>query len=277
MKFTVEDVQLAIKGMMKDSNTCISEKLLAVVAGNYAQGNTIITLRLQSLYEDENFDSTIGEIKNLYYTERDGRPQLRGDVIFDTERLDIQSLIHSLANGCVYLSPWFMNIGSLNHSLACLSEVTLSKAEDTTFNGIEPLDISDLNPLINALYKEQVAEAQESNVIFHAKYDHDDSGLVGYISSNSGNKIHFNENSTVETKDGYLIIDSGCATEAIRVDKVTRITSAKHKDGSESVYIYSTSGCVDISHSTSLNVKDVIKILERYKESQIAALKISCS
>ncbi|EAT0665978.1 hypothetical protein GIZ64_05045 [Salmonella enterica] len=157
MKLTIEDVQVAIKGVMKYSNQCISEQLLAVVAGNYAKGNNIILLRLQSLYEDENFDSTIGEIKNLYYTETGGRTQLRGDIIFDTELLDMQSILHSLAHGCVYLSPHFMNVTSLNHCFACLSEVTMSKAEDTTFHGIEPLDISCLDGLINALYKEEPA------------------------------------------------------------------------------------------------------------------------
>ncbi|EAR7196878.1 hypothetical protein EXO38_11580 [Salmonella enterica] len=157
MKLTIEDVQVAIKGMMKYSNQCISDQLLAVVAGNYTRDNNIILLRLQSLYEDENFDSTIGEIKNLYYTEKTGQAQLRGDLIFDTEELDIQSILHSLAHGCVYLSPHFMNVGSLNHCFACLSEVTLSKDHDTTFNGIEPLDISCLDGLINALYKEEPA------------------------------------------------------------------------------------------------------------------------
>lgn len=158
MKSTIENVQVAIKGITKYNNTCISEKLLAVVAGNYAKGNNIITVHLQSLYEDENFDSIVGEIKNLYYTEADGRPQLRGDITFDTELLDLQSLLHSLANGCVYLSPYFMNIGSLNHCFACLSSVTLSKAEAATFLGIEPLDISGLNGLINTLYKEPATE-----------------------------------------------------------------------------------------------------------------------
>ncbi|END3473455.1 hypothetical protein ABL142_002277 [Salmonella enterica] len=158
MKFTIEDVQVAIKGVTKYGNTHISEKLLAVIAGNYAKGNNIITLLLQSLYEDDSYDSPVGEIKNLYYTEADGRAQLRGDIIFYTNLLDIQSLLHSLANGCVYLSPYFMNVGSLNHRFACLSSVTLSKAEDSTFDGIEPLDISGLNGLINALYKEPATE-----------------------------------------------------------------------------------------------------------------------
>lgn len=157
MKLTIEDVQVAIKGVTKYGNRCISEQLLAVVAGNYAKGNNIILLRLQSLYEDEYSDSTIGEIKNLYYTEKTGKAQLRGDLIFDTEELDIQSILRSLAHGCVYLSPYFMNVASLNHCLACLSSVTLSKAEDTDFEGIEPLDISCLDGLINALYKEEPA------------------------------------------------------------------------------------------------------------------------
>ncbi|EMF4524958.1 hypothetical protein V3E53_000253 [Salmonella enterica] len=168
MKFTIEDVQVAIKGVTKYVNQCISDQLLAVVAGNYAKGNNIILLRLQSLYEDEYTDPTIGEIKNLYYTEKTGKAQLRGDLIFDTEKLDIQSILHSLAHGCVYLSPHFMNTTSLNYSFACLSQVTLSKAEDTDFDGIEPLDISCLNGLINALYKEEPAteapaEPQEGN------------------------------------------------------------------------------------------------------------------
>ncbi|EKT2304077.1 hypothetical protein QD153_004707 [Salmonella enterica] len=116
MKLTIEDVQIAIC-----SGQHITEKLLAVVAGNYAKGNNIILLRLQSLYEDENFASTVGEIKNLYYTEADGKAQLRGDLIFDTERLDMQSIIHSLAHGCVYLSPCFMNIASPDYCFACLT------------------------------------------------------------------------------------------------------------------------------------------------------------
>ncbi|ECF6025250.1 hypothetical protein PMI54_003474 [Salmonella enterica] len=157
MKLTIEDVQVAIKGVTKYGNRCISEQLLAVVAGNYAKGNNIILLRLQSLYEDEYSDFTVGEIKNLYYTEKTGKAQLRGDLIFDTEDLDIQSILHSLAHGCVYLSPYFMNVMSLDYGFACLSQVTLSKAEDTDFDGIEPLDISCLDGLINALYKEEPA------------------------------------------------------------------------------------------------------------------------
>ncbi|EDQ9398996.1 hypothetical protein G3G68_003439 [Salmonella enterica] len=168
MKLTIEDVQVAIKGVTKYSNQCISEQLLAVVAGNYAKGNHIILLRLQSPYEDEYSDSTVGEIKNLYYTEKTGKAQLRGDLIFDTEDLGIQSILHSLAHGRVYLSPHFMNTTSLNYSFACLSQVTLSKAEDTDFEGIEPLDISCLDGLINAIYKEEPAteapaEPQEGN------------------------------------------------------------------------------------------------------------------
>ncbi|EIN4416609.1 hypothetical protein LPE90_003283 [Salmonella enterica] len=168
MKLTIEDVQVAIKGVTKYGNQCISDQLLAVVAGNYAKNNNIILLRLQSLYEDEYTDFTAGEIKNLYYTEKTGKAQLRGDLIFDTDELDIQSILHSLAHGCVYLSPHFMNITSLNYGFACLSQVTISKADDTDFEGIEPLDISCLDGLINALYKEEPAteapaEPQASN------------------------------------------------------------------------------------------------------------------
>ncbi|ENL6421570.1 hypothetical protein AB5P46_004274 [Salmonella enterica] len=156
MKITIEDVQLAIKGMMKYSNQCISDQLLAVVAGNYATSNHIILLRLQSLYEEYD-QPVIGEIKNLYYTEKTGKAQLRGDLIFDTEKLDIQSILHSLAHGCVYLSPGFMKVDSLNYCFTSLHEITLSKAEDTNSHGIEPLDISCLNGLINAIYKEEPA------------------------------------------------------------------------------------------------------------------------
>ncbi|ECJ2224269.1 hypothetical protein FNS94_21050 [Salmonella enterica] len=187
MKLTIENVQLAIKGVMKNSYTYITEKLLAVVAGNYAKGNNIITVHLQSLYEDENFDSIVGEIKNLYYTEAEGRPQLRGDIIFDTELLDIQSLLHSLANGCVYLSPYFMNIASLNHCFACLSSVTLSAAEDTTFDGIKPLDISGLNGLINALYKEPATETP--------KCDNINDGFTGRIETKTEQPVKQHGNS----------------------------------------------------------------------------------
>ncbi|EBK3087219.1 hypothetical protein CB014_06870 [Salmonella enterica] len=180
MKLTIEDVQVAIKGMMKYSNQCISDQLLAVVAGNYARGNNIILLRLQSPYEEYD-QPVIGKIKNLYYTEKTGKAQLRGDLVFDTERLDIQSILHSLAHGCVYLSPGFMKVTSLNYCLTSLHEVTLSKAEDTTFYGIEPLDISCLDGLINALYKEEPATEAPNAVLFSKKYDEADSGFIGTI------------------------------------------------------------------------------------------------
>ncbi|EJA5010895.1 hypothetical protein ACGGXP_003871 [Salmonella enterica] len=184
MKLTIEDVQVAIKGVTKYDNQCISEQLLAVVAGNYAVSNHIILLRLQSLYGEYD-QPVIGEIKNLYYTEKTGKAQLRGDLIFDTEELDIQSIIHSLAHGCVYLSPHFMNTTSLNYSFACLASVTISKAEDTDFEGIEPIDISCLDGLINALYKEEPAtEAPESAIRFNKKYDNANSGLTGQVNYN---------------------------------------------------------------------------------------------
>lgn len=184
MKLTIEDVQVAIKGVTKYDNQCISEQLLAVVAGNYAASNHIILLRLQSLYEEYD-QPVIGEIKNLYYTEKTGKAQLRGDLIFDTEKLDIQSILHSLAHGCVYLSPGFMKVDSLNYCFTSLHEVTLSKAEDTNFHGIEPLDISCLNGLINALYKEEPAtETPESTIRFSKKYDNANSGLIGQVNYN---------------------------------------------------------------------------------------------
>lgn len=198
MKLTIEDVQVAIKGVTKYGNRCISEQLLAVVAGNYAKGNNIILLRLQSLYEDEYSDSTIGEIKNLYYTEKTGKAQLRGDLIFDTEESDIQSILHSLAHGYVYLSPYFMNVGSLNYRFACLSSVTLSKAEDTTFDGIEPLDISCLDVLINALYKEEPAteapaEPQgDTPYIYAPGMSNED--IAGWLSKVTSNLSYLNVN-----------------------------------------------------------------------------------
>ncbi|EKP6361702.1 hypothetical protein P4B63_001196 [Salmonella enterica subsp. diarizonae] len=73
MKFTIEDVQVAIKGMMKYSNQCISDQLLAVVAGNYAKANNIIILRLQSPYEEYD-QPVIGEIKTCITPKRPGKP-----------------------------------------------------------------------------------------------------------------------------------------------------------------------------------------------------------
>ncbi|ECI4647484.1 hypothetical protein ID80_003274 [Salmonella enterica subsp. enterica serovar Ball] len=272
MKLTIEDVQVAIKGIMKYNNTFISEKLLAVVAGNYAKGNNIITVHLQSLYEDENFDSIAGEIKNLYYTEADGRPQLRGDITFDTELLDLQSLFHSLAHGCVYLSPYFMNVGSSNYCFACLSSVTLSKAETATFLGIEPLDISGLNGLINALYKEPATEAPAER--FRKKYGKIRAGFVGYVSSNDTNKIHLNETDTLEEKDGYLVIKTNETTEAVKIKGIGVITSTKNKKGTNDICISTTSCGVEIRNS-DISTSDILKFIEDYKMRAYAALKVN--
>ncbi|EBI1831472.1 TPA: hypothetical protein G8V49_003531 [Salmonella enterica] len=249
MKLTIEDVQVAIKGVTKYGNRCISEQLLAVVAGNYAKGNNIILLRLQSLYEDEYSDFTVGEIKNLYYTEKTGKAQLRGDLIFDTEKLDIQSILHSLAHGCVYLSPYFMNVASLNYGFACLSQVTLSKAEDTDFDGIEPLDISCLDGLINALYKEPTPK--------------------------SDNKIHFNESDTLEIEKGYLIVNTKDTVSAVKISEIEVIESIKNKDKTETVFMRTASGTCEEMRRSNISTRDLIEILEQYKESQLVALKAS--
>ncbi|EDK0209035.1 hypothetical protein GFU77_15460 [Salmonella enterica] len=273
MKLTFKDVQVAIKGVTKYSNQCISEKLLAVVAGNYAKGNNIIILRLQSLYEDEYSESTVGEIKNLYYTEKTGKAQLRGDLIFNTEYLDIQSILHSLAHGCVYLSPHFMNTTSLNYSFARLSEVTLSKAEDTTFYGIEPLDISCLDGLINALYKEEPAtEAPAERFI--KKYGKIRAGFVGYVRGNDENKIYINETDTLEAKDGYLVIKTNETTEAVKIEGIGVITSTKNKKGTNNICISTTSCGVEIRNS-DISTSGILKFIEDYKMRAYAALKVN--
>ncbi|ECD8844707.1 hypothetical protein FMZ82_02920 [Salmonella enterica subsp. enterica] len=227
MKLTIEDVQVAIKGMMKYSNQCISEQLLAVVAGNYAKGNNIILLYLQSPYEDEYSDFTVGEIKNLYYTEKTGKAQLRGDLIFDTEELDIQSILHSLAYDCVYLSPYFMNVASMNHSLACLSSVTISKAEDTTFDGIEPLDISCLDGLINALYKEEPAteapaEPQEGNSPYIHAPGMSREDVLAWIKDVYNNAL----DESREEKELQQLKDGSSAVESLLADREKFLTAA---------------------------------------------------
>ncbi|EBS0891842.1 hypothetical protein D6J78_09155 [Salmonella enterica subsp. enterica serovar Abaetetuba] len=272
MKLTIEDVQVAIKGVTKYGNRCISEQLLAVVAGNYAVSNHIILLRLQSLYEDEYSDFTVGEIKNLYYTEKTGKAQLRGDLIFDTEELDIQSILHSLAHGCVHLSPYFMNVESLNHCLACLSSVTISKAEYTDFDGIEPLDISCLNGLINALYKESATETPAERFI--KKYGKIRAGFVGCVRGNDENKIYINETDTLEAKDGYLVIKTNETTEAVKIEGIGIITSTKNKKGTNDICISTTSCGVEIRNS-DISTSGILKFIEDYKMRAYAALKVN--
>ncbi|EHG3076561.1 hypothetical protein J4S47_000935 [Salmonella enterica] len=227
MKLTIEDVQVAIKGVEKYGNQCVSEKLLAVVAGNYAKVNYIIPLRLQSLYEDENFNSTVGEIKNLYYTEKTGKAQLRGDLIFDTDELDIQSILHSLAHGCVYLSPYFMNVTSPNHCLACLSSVTISKAEDTDFYGIEPLDISCLNGLIDALCKEEPAteapaEPQEGDSPYIHAPGMSREDVLAWIKEVYNNALSANK----EEKELQELKSNSSAVESLLADRENFLSTA---------------------------------------------------
>ncbi|ELC2815652.1 hypothetical protein RIX35_004826 [Salmonella enterica] len=212
----------------------------------------------------------IGVVRNLTFNDlHNGMAELRGDIVFDRN----YNLIAKMALDEVY--PSISVSATYNDkaiAIPCLNSLSLVRREEREFEDQPPLDLSDLLNLVNNIAE---SEAPESAVLFNKKYDNTNSGLIGYVSGNKENKILLNKTDTLEAKDGYLIVDAGKTKEAIRIDTINRMYSVKNNDNSKYICIYGRNGGMDISHSTRLSIEDLIKFIERYKESQFIKLKSS--
>lgn len=214
-------------------------------------------------------NTIIGVVKNLTFVDLyNGVAELRGDIIFDCS----YSAIAEMAFDEVYPSiSVSINPSTKAVDAPYLNTLSLVNREEREFEDQQPLDLSDLRNLINSATKSE-APAE----LFRKQYNLADSGYIGSITTNKENKIHLNETDTLEAKDGYLVIKTNETTKAVKIEGIGIITSTKNKKGTNDICISTTSCGVEIRNS-DIGTSGILKFIERYKESQFAELKVSCS
>lgn len=214
-------------------------------------------------------NTVIGVVKNLTFVDlHNGVAELRGDIILNCG----YSAIAEMAFNEVYPS---ISVSTTPNTKAVddpyLYTVSMVNREEREFEDQRPLNLSDLRNLINSATKSE-APAE----LFCKQYILADSGFIGSITTNKENKIHLNETDTLEAKDGYLVIKTNETTKAVKIEGIGIITSTKNKKGTNDICISTTSCGVEIRNS-DIGTSGILKFIERYKESQFAELKVSCS
>ncbi|HGA9036008.1 TPA: hypothetical protein ACIT51_002764 [Salmonella enterica subsp. enterica serovar Java] len=194
----------------------------------------------------------IGYISHIHYDSLpDGRVELRGDISFPLSNLIAHREI--LNNKNVYPVCIIETASGANE--ARLSEVILLTEEDREFYEQEPLNLSELRELFEDNVKAGVQESNGTSKIYL-------------------NKMYLNETDTLETKGGYLIIDTKGKTEAIRIEGIGVITSVKNNDGTNNIFISTTSCSVEAGNS-DISISDILKFIEGYKVRVFATLKVN--
>ncbi|EED4920896.1 hypothetical protein WP05_00765 [Salmonella enterica subsp. arizonae] len=214
-------------------------------------------------------NTIIGVVKNLTFVDlHNGVAELRGDIILNCS----YSAIAEMAFDEVYPSisvSMTPNIKAVADPY--LYSLSLVNREEREFEDQQPLDLSGLRVLVKA-----TAESEAPVELFRKQYNLADSGFIGSITTNKENKIHLNETDTLEAKNGYLVIKTNETTEAVKIEGIGIITSTKNKKGTNDICISTTSCGVEIRNS-DISTSGILKFIERYKESQFAELKVSCS
>ncbi|ELY5677715.1 hypothetical protein SNM20_004092 [Salmonella enterica] len=241
-------------------NTVITLKGIPLIRSGYSKrGFTSAAIILAASHNSSNkiisvkyMGCRIGYINHIHYDNLpDGRVELWGDISFPLSSLIAQREI--LNNKDVYPVCIIETVSGANE--VRLSEVILLTEEDREFDEQEPLNLSELRELFEDNVKAGVQESNTTNKICI-------------------NKMYLNETDTLETKDGYLIINTYEATTTIKIETIEAVSSKSNYEGSNNISIYTASYRIEITNS-NIDSKNIMGFIERYKESQLAALKIS--
>lgn len=207
----------------------------------------------------------IGRIERIYIKDYPSHAELRGDIVFT----DFKGLV-ALIN-----EERFYPVSVTNKSTGIYSTYLVSAffttRDDCDFEGQQPLDLSDLRELVKGMEKSE----KPSAFLFRKRYDDVNSGFLGTLMLGRCGKIHFNKSDTLEAVRGYLIINTKDTISAVKISEIEVIESIKNKDETENVFIRVASGTCAEMRNSNIGARDLIEILERYKESQLVALKAS--
>ncbi|EFU6570621.1 hypothetical protein HT206_004220 [Salmonella enterica] len=87
-------------------------------------------------------------------------------------------------------------------------------------------------------------------------------------------KILSNENGTLETEKGHLIINTKKTIAAVKISEIEVIESIKNEDKTEDVFIRTASGNFVEMRKSNIGARDLIEILGNTKKVNLVALKI---
>lgn len=209
--------------------------------------------------------NVIGRVENIYIDdkERMDYAELYGDIVFT----DFEELVTLIDEELLY--PASVTAQSAGAHSAFLDSVFFTTRDDCDFEDQEPIDLSDLRELVKGMEKSEAPGAS----LFRKRYDDVNSGFLGTLMLDRCGKIHFNKSDTLKIEKGYLIINAKNTISAVKISEIEVIESIKNEDKTESVCIRTSfSTCAEMRNS-NISTRDLIEILEQYKESQLASLK----
>ncbi|EAA9298625.1 hypothetical protein A6833_19045 [Salmonella enterica] len=264
MKTILSDVQLAVTGEGKDGRV-IGADMLRNIASNF-NGNHYPGIFKNSPNKSQ-IHELIGYVTHVYLVESNSGVELYGCLEF-TEYYDMATLKDTLDNR-VYIA---IEVLPVQPGYESLYRIWFTDGKFTEQQ--QPVNFRKCKCIGR---KEQAQKTLEPEIAasFSKKYDYKNSGYVGTITPKSDNKIHFNESDTFEIEKGYLIVNTKDTVTAVKISEIEAIDSIKNKDKTESIYIRTSfRTCAEMSNS-NISARDLIEILDQYKESQLVALKAS--
>ncbi|EGF0126818.1 hypothetical protein IBP74_002482 [Salmonella enterica] len=211
--------------------------------------------------------NVIGRIEKIRVGAKDcsSPAELRGDIVFT----DFKKLAALIDEERFY--PVAVTDKSTGIYSTYLVNVFFTTRDDCDFEDQQPLDLSGLRELMRGMEKSEKPGA----FLFRKRYDDVNSGFLGTLMLGRCGKIHFNKSDTLEAVRGYLIINTKDTISAVKISEIEVIESIKNKDETENVFIRVASGTCAEMRNSNIGARDLIEILEQYKESQLVALKAS--
>ncbi|ENR2475409.1 hypothetical protein ACEU7A_002237 [Salmonella enterica] len=211
--------------------------------------------------------NVIGRVENIYIDdkERMDYAELYGDIVFT----DFEELVTLIDEELLY--PASVTAQSAGAHSAFLDSVFFTTRDDCDFEDQEPIDLSELRELVKSIEKLEKPGA----FLFRKRYDDVNSGFLGTLMLGRCGKIHFNKSDTLEAVRGYLIINTKDTISAVKISEIEVIESIKNKDETENVFIRVASGTCAEMRNSNTGARDLMEILDQYKESQLVALKAS--
>ncbi|HCJ1777208.1 TPA: hypothetical protein NQQ36_002882 [Salmonella enterica] len=209
----------------------------------------------------------IGRIENTYIDDKERMEpaELYGDMVFT----DLDEMITLINEELFY--PVAVTVAITGIHSTALDSVFFTDIEDCDFEDQQPIDLSDLRELVKGMEKSEAPGAS----LFRKRYDDVNSGFLGTLMLDRCGKIHFNKSDTLKIEKGYLIINAKNTISAVKISEIEVIESIKNKDETENVFIRVASGTCAEMRNSNIGARDLIEILEQYKESQLVALKSS--
>ncbi|EEC2773427.1 hypothetical protein CDA89_06520 [Salmonella enterica] len=211
----------------------------------------------------------IGMVINLTFIDLyNGAAVLHGDIVLGCNYNTIAKMAFDEVYPVISISCEPNGKGAADYRL---KGVSLDCKEEREFEDQQPLDLSELRELVKSIEKSEKPGA----FLFRKRYDDVNSGFLGTLMLGRCGKIHFNKSDTLEAVRGYLIINTKDTISAVKISEIEVIESIKNKDETENVFIRVASGTCAEMRNSNIGARDLIEILEQYKESQLVALKAS--